>query len=482
MKIASLFLVMMVFCVQSRAMDDDAGDWEKCQNETSLRFVFLGKTGAGKSTAINACYNFVKKTRWNDYPKHFPIPTEFQECNVESYQNRNVEDHQQGQLNAVTQKPSEYVAVGDGYSVSFIDCPGTADPRGVHQDNQNIAAAAEALKRTYCHAFCIVLKSSTNRETIEELYSIEQIKSMLPRAVFDRIFIVVTHDTGGRANVVSFVHSMGLPVDNVFFLENFALTKDGYVDLRTIDTTFVEDEDIGDPFTDEPIKSVDNRLAIAKMTRTTWTNSNREFNRMLKRAKRLGAFWEMYSFCSIAYVKTSFTELIESAVAIKKSLQESEGKLATAKKELASAVAASERAQEALLAFSREYLKAATDADICERQWEWASAEKFRAEASRLEGLKDLKLLEHLQAWAMKDAKNMDVDYCNEELHELGRNLESLIKYLHVDLAALRRETMCPPESKVCDYYEVCIRREQDPEKRARLNLEMKVYEKLFAY
>ena len=117
------------------------------QSSNNIRLVFMGRTGAGKSTLINAFYNFALQVRWNDVPKHFPIPSEFQACTVKEYEGRKAEDHSHGQSASITQEPSEYVSQGNDFVLSLIDCPGGADTRGIEQDRTNIITIAQYMAK-----------------------------------------------------------------------------------------------------------------------------------------------------------------------------------------------------------------------------------------------------------------------------------------------------------------------------------------------
>lgn len=476
-RVFALFMTLG-FGASVYAMEESSnGLNDEILDESVIRLIFMGKTGVGKSTAVNACFNFANQKKWNDYPKLFPIPTEFQDCNVERYRERAVENHRRGQLEAVTQEPSEYLAQGSGFKVGLIDCPGTGDPRGIGQDSINTNATAEFLaKMHYCNAFCVVMKSTVNRGTAEEVYCVEQIKTLLPLNARDRIFIIITHDTGAHGNIETFVQEVGLPADNIFYFDNFALTKDGHIDFTNIDLQAIHGhDDIGDPFSEPEIPGNDGR-AIAIRTKTSWTKSHKEFNRMIRRAKELGAFCELYRFITIGYLKNSIATSVIRGVDIEKSLEECEARLEMAKRELASAVTASERAQEAHLVLAKESFEADLAACNCERRWEWAAAESFRSQFRRLQEPKERGLLEHLQAYWTKEGKNRIVQDYTRELSELRYEMDSLIDCIYFDLVDLRRETMCPSKSKVCEYYDVCIRREQNPEKREWLNRERAVY------
>jgi len=256
-KIALFWLPLALFMTASLMAMDSPND--------PIRLVFMGKTGMGKSTLVNAFYNFASNIKHDTHPKLFPIKTTFQNCNVDLYKTRDVEDLAHNQLCAVTQAPSEYVINNENYSLSLIDCPGVADPRGVFKDEDITKDIALFLhKAGYLHAICLVFCGSINRKTIEELYAIEQIKTLLPKDLHHRIFILLTHTNKVSQNAEELIRSMKLPTDNCFAFDHFALSKDGYTAAQTDDDINIE-------------------------LKTTWTKSCESFQRVVEKARMLRA-------------------------------------------------------------------------------------------------------------------------------------------------------------------------------------------------
>lgn len=282
---------MITYCLDIGAMEIPSS------NENTVRLAFMGKSGSGKSTAVNTIYNLFLQTKWNAYPKLFPIPTHFQACNVDEYKGLFNENHSHQQLDAVTKDPYEYVACGDRFKLSLVDCPGTADPRGLDQDLINGKKNAKYIaKLSFISAFCVVVKGSVNRETKEELYAIEEIKSLLPKNATDRIFIIATHCDLPNENIKNFAESVGLPTENIFFFDNFALTKEGHIKIS--DHDFKEQSiDLNNPF--DPIKEQTNHvtnMSIAKI-KDSWLASYGELQRLLKKTTDLKPFqYEMKMF------------------------------------------------------------------------------------------------------------------------------------------------------------------------------------------
>jgi len=265
-----------------------------------LKLVFMGKTGSGKSTTINAFYNFAKNISCEAYPKYFPTPSNFEPCNVPEYLGRYAEDHTRGQLGAVTQKTSEYLVRGNNLVLSLIDCPGTADPRGIDKDNENSLEIVRFLAQTGgdFNAVCIVLHGSINRATAEEIYAIEQIKTVIPKSSRNRVFIVLTHASRVSQNVKDFVQAVGLPIDNIFAFDHLALSKEGYVNLN-------DNED------------------LAGEISLSWEIAQKAFDKLITKAHSLGKY-STTNMAKIGEIKRYISEKICIALSIVDRVEESE--------------------------------------------------------------------------------------------------------------------------------------------------------------
>lgn len=478
----ALFMTLGVG-VSLNAMDDD------------VILVCTGKSGTGKSTIVNAWVNFIEEKKWNDFPKLYPIPTEFQDCNVERYRERAVENHQRGQLEAVTQEASEYVAEGLGCKISLIDCPGTGDPRGIGQDTINTNATAGFLaSRAYCSAFCVVVKSTANRQTAEEAYCIEQIKNLLPLKARDRIFIIVTHDTGARENIETFVQAVGLPSDNIFYFDNFGLTKEGHIDLANVDLNGNDtDDDINDPF-NEPEGHGDNTRAIAIKTKASWVKSDTEFNRMLRKAKELGSF-SFKEFAIIGSLRAGVAHYFTKSIAFVESLEACQVLADNARTEFANATIAKNRAEEACHSAREEFLRKVNEKQPLIRDtfarvdfimmtsgsWEEGNrlkrlAEVYIAECGSFEETANRKYSEMREAWRVMTDKCEMVRECEREVSSFCSHLDKSIAYICNYSFALDRLVLCSLNSHLGSYYDICIRREPNHDKKKRLNREKELY------
>lgn len=322
-----------------------------------IRLVFMGKTGAGKSTSINTFFNHAKGITADTFPKLFPIKTKFQACNVTEYAHRNVEDHRNGQLKAVTLQPSEYTATGDNLVLNLIDCPGMADPEGVTKDVENSRDIVKFINNIGSfNAICIVLKGSTNRGTKEEIYFVEQVKTIIPKSAQNRIFILLTHGTRPSQDAKEFASSVGLPVENVFAFEHFALSEDGHVDPATDD--------------DGSLMGDVNR---------TWVSSKNAFNRLIAKAKELGEY-STIDMTKIGEIKSKAVEKINTALRKVSAIEETTTKLENARHELQTAREACDRASSA---------KESTEAALRQAQAEQNAAQALNTYETYYETIKE---------------------------------------------------------------------------------------------
>jgi hypothetical protein len=239
--------------------------------ENIIRLIFLGTTGCGKSTTINAFFNFTKNVKWDAFPKLFPIKTLHQPCNVPEYFGRNTENTNGDRFAVVTQESSEYTATGEKLILNMVDYPGIGLDR-----YDNITDIAQILKGAgYFNAICLV-KMGGIRVTAEELYLVEQLKTIIPVTERNRLFILLTFTTTISEEMEAFVSSAELPLDNIFAFDHFPLSKEGHVSVTGINFTGDDSENKEAKFT--------------RAIRSKWVCSERSFIELIIKARDLGKY------------------------------------------------------------------------------------------------------------------------------------------------------------------------------------------------
>uniref|UniRef100_A0A1I7XYZ6 G domain-containing protein n=1 Tax=Steinernema glaseri TaxID=37863 RepID=A0A1I7XYZ6_9BILA len=144
----------------------------KCEE---INVILMGETGAGKSTWIDAIFNYVLFETLDEAVEHnqleIPIPTHFL-IEDDDKKRRKIHvggknDNENDQVGAsATQRPKTYTFMFHGRFYRFIDVPGVNDSRGIDQDRKNFEMIMRELYNyDRIHAICILIPSDAPRLT-----------------------------------------------------------------------------------------------------------------------------------------------------------------------------------------------------------------------------------------------------------------------------------------------------------------------------
>ena len=156
-------------------------------NENKV-ILFIGETGAGKSSTLNTIQNYLENIKYMD-----------------NFRWKLVKECKQRALNQA-ESQTKHLTIYHSHNYTFIDTPGFNDTDGKEQDNETIDDIKILLDSTldYIDAVCFVIKNGDNRMTASMRYVIDTVLGLFAKDILNNIFIMVTHsDTKKIPPIVS---------------------------------------------------------------------------------------------------------------------------------------------------------------------------------------------------------------------------------------------------------------------------------------
>ncbi|ORZ30441.1 hypothetical protein BCR44DRAFT_1542213 [Catenaria anguillulae PL171] len=185
--------------------------------------VVIGKTGEGKSTLINTWLNY-DRNRPFDNPI-IAIPMQYYPKADPEFAGNSSEVNPEEQSQSQTSWPIVYDMAG----VQVLDTPGFADCRGTTKDQENLEMIRAAIaERGHITAVILVMNGSVNRQTTQDAYVLENIRSLLPDKILENLVIVFTRcesPINQRYPLTEFCAKVGKP-KKVLYMDNVVLGSD----------------------------------------------------------------------------------------------------------------------------------------------------------------------------------------------------------------------------------------------------------------
>uniref|UniRef100_A0A4W5NEU5 Si:ch211-285c6.1 n=1 Tax=Hucho hucho TaxID=62062 RepID=A0A4W5NEU5_9TELE len=166
---------------------------ERDPTKVNKTVLIVGETGSGKSTLINVMINYVLGVEWED------------KVWLEIVEEDKTKEDKISQTESQTKGVTVYEVFGyEGlrvpYSLTIIDTPGYGDTRGIQEDK----LIAEKLRELFrsengihqIDAVGLVVKSSTNRLTVEQKYIFDAVLSLFGKDMEKNIVALITHSDG----------------------------------------------------------------------------------------------------------------------------------------------------------------------------------------------------------------------------------------------------------------------------------------------
>ncbi|XP_038831546.1 uncharacterized protein LOC120030281 [Salvelinus namaycush] len=164
---------------------------ERDPTKVNKTILVVGETGTGKSTLINVMVNYVLGVEWED-----KVWFEIVEEKIEE-EKRKTESRTTG---ITVYEVFGFEGLRVPYSLTIIDTPGYGDTRGIGEDQLIAEKMFELLRSTdgihQIDAVGLVVKSSTNRLTVEQRYIFDAVLSLFGKDMEKNIVALITHSDG----------------------------------------------------------------------------------------------------------------------------------------------------------------------------------------------------------------------------------------------------------------------------------------------
>uniref|UniRef100_A0A3Q0S309 Septin-type G domain-containing protein n=1 Tax=Amphilophus citrinellus TaxID=61819 RepID=A0A3Q0S309_AMPCI len=162
---------------------------EKNPNKPNKIILFVGETGAGKSTLIDTLLNYTMGVKFED-EVWFQILEEEKRRQTESQT-----------PDVIVYEIFDFENKTLPYSLTIIDTPGYGDTRGIEHDkfiNQRLLDLFRSEDGVHeLHTVGLVMKASDNRLSDRLMYVYDSVVSLFGENMEKNIVALITHSTGG---------------------------------------------------------------------------------------------------------------------------------------------------------------------------------------------------------------------------------------------------------------------------------------------
>lgn len=198
-------------------VDPEVAKADITNNKQMRTAMFIGQTGAGKTTLIQSMTNYLMKVGYRE-PFRYELINENADAKVKSA------DKTVSQTVAITQYHMHNLPAQPGCAMTVVDTPGFGDTRGPHQDLKIRSLFKNFFEKVpTIDAIYFVIKASDTRVGAAQLYLFQMVLDLFGKDVKDNIFILFTFSDGSKPPALAAVKKLGVP-----FADSFQINNSGF--------------------------------------------------------------------------------------------------------------------------------------------------------------------------------------------------------------------------------------------------------------
>ena len=158
------------------------------EESSSINILLVGETDSGKTSLLNSFINVLMDIQITD-DFRYKLSQDTKE--TDSINIYNIKPH------------------GNIPAIKIIDSPGFGSSKGIDEDIKFRDKLANTLKNSISHinAICLVIKSSTARLTVNQIYIFSMVLDLFGKDVQENFFFMLTFCDGAKPQVVSALES-----------------------------------------------------------------------------------------------------------------------------------------------------------------------------------------------------------------------------------------------------------------------------------
>ncbi|KAL4512568.1 hypothetical protein ABPG72_020405 [Tetrahymena utriculariae] len=202
------------------------------------KILVLGKTGAGKTTAINMIVNLALDKNYEDKRDiaisqtvtfkgtHQKEQKVVLDCNIQEFLDRQSEILESSQSKSQTKDCFMYTIKSDSYTITLVDSPGLGDTEGTEADEQHIKtiiSRVQSLVEINCILY--VHRATDCRKDLYLQYYLAQFRGMLTKDYQNNFIVCFTGVVNpAKIDAETVLQEIGIPCEKQIYFENDCLT------------------------------------------------------------------------------------------------------------------------------------------------------------------------------------------------------------------------------------------------------------------